>query len=229
MIIKLPHWVMTDDHPAFYDTESSSAIKMVAKLYYKMQELIEDYNKTVDNINDLIDLFTSSSNAEIEDFKAGIRQEFQDFIDIVELKLNTQDKEIEDAVKFMKDNLSYSITKLVLEMKANGEFNEAIMNALSEVLAVQVKYINEEQLYITNAVKDITAYNEENNELIIITPDSLNGSSNIDISGKEDKINKVQEISETSSDIQYPSAKSVYEYVNEKVSNEIDVALGGEY
>ena len=228
MIHRLPHWVLTDKNPAFYDSESLTAVKMTARLYAKMQELVDDYNKFVDIINDEIELFTSSSNAEIEDFKFGIRQEFQDFIDLVELKLNEQDDEILQAVNFMKQNLSNSITNLILEMKANGEFNEAIETALADLVRVQLNYLPEEQLYITNPIQEVVIYNEPEEQINILGA-SNNPSPDIDISGVEKTSNKVTEISSESTDDEYPTAQAVFEYVNDKVSTEIDEALGGEY
>lgn len=43
------------------------------------------------------------------------------------------------------------------------------------------------------------------------------GISGADISGKEDKINKTTSISLNSTDTEYPSAKSVYTYVEAKI------------
>ena len=54
MIKPLPKWVLTNEYPAFYDTESVTAIEMVAKLYGKMEELITTYNEFVDEINKTI-------------------------------------------------------------------------------------------------------------------------------------------------------------------------------
>lgn len=48
--------------------------------------------------------------------------------------------------------------------------------------------------------------------------------SHQDISGKEDKTNKITSISSSSTDTEYPSAKSVYTYVETKIG-EIDTYL----
>lgn len=45
MINGLPKWCIPDIHPTFFDHESATVIEMVAKLYPKIQELIEVYNK----------------------------------------------------------------------------------------------------------------------------------------------------------------------------------------
>lgn len=50
MINGLPKWSIPDVHPAFFDHESGTAIEMVAKLYGKVKELIETYNKFEDEL-----------------------------------------------------------------------------------------------------------------------------------------------------------------------------------
>ena len=216
MIVKLPHWVLTDKFPAFYDTESKTAVEMVARLYAKVQEIIVDYNRFIDVINDEIETFTSGTSKDLEAFKLGIRQEFQDFIDLVELKLNDQDDEITEAVQYMKNNLSQSITNIVKQMQESGEFDQAIINAIYNSLAVQVTYQEPESLYITNALSDVVVYNEETEELVILEGD---------YGRKEDTVNKVQEITDSATETEYPSSKAVYNFVNDTVIE----ALGGEY
>lgn len=116
---RLPHWSITDKFPAFFDTESATAIEQTAKLYGAMNTLIDSYNEWVDKINAEIEEFENSTDKNIEKFAMGLRQEFQDFIDVIELKIASQDKEIEDAVKYMKDNLndtlSYEVNKVINE------------------------------------------------------------------------------------------------------------------
>lgn len=40
----MPNWCVTDKQPAFYDTESATAIEQTARVYGKMEELIDSYN-----------------------------------------------------------------------------------------------------------------------------------------------------------------------------------------
>ena len=52
MINQLPNWCLTNENPSFYETESATAIEMVAKLYAKVKELIESENqRKIDMIN----------------------------------------------------------------------------------------------------------------------------------------------------------------------------------
>lgn len=94
----LPHWVLTDSHPAFYDSESATSIEMVAKIYGKMQELISDYNSYVDGLNKHIDEFEKELEAQEECFKECITNTVSDYIRTLDMRLDT-------AEIYMKDNL----------------------------------------------------------------------------------------------------------------------------
>jgi len=50
----LPNWNITSEQPGFYDVESGTAIQQTARLYKRIQELINDYNNFVNEIeNDI--------------------------------------------------------------------------------------------------------------------------------------------------------------------------------
>lgn len=132
-ITQLPHWCITDLQPAFYDTESATVIEQTGVLYGKVRELVDTYNKFVDAINVHITEYESGVNTSIEVFTTGIRQEFQDFIDIVDLKVKDQEKVVLDAVDFMKTNLSDSITQIIHEMSESGELDTAVLDAINNI------------------------------------------------------------------------------------------------
>lgn len=55
MFIKgLPNWCIPDLQPAFFETESATAIEMVAKLYGKVKEVITGYNSFTSEMNEKI-------------------------------------------------------------------------------------------------------------------------------------------------------------------------------
>lgn len=216
MIHRLPRWVLADKFPALYSDESLTAVEMVGRIYRKMQDLIDDYNKFVTSLEDLMELYTSSTNKDIEDFKLEVRTMFQDFVDAVDIKISDQDKDIKEAIEFMKNNIGASITVLLNQMEQDGTLNEAILNALRSSMLVEVSLDENENLHITNALVDVVQYDEVNEAITIAEGD---------FGSKEDKINKVTEITPSASDTEYPSAQAVYEFVNGNITE----ALGGEY
>lgn len=121
----LPHWVLTDSHPAFYDSESATAIEQTARVYAAMQSLISEYNSFVDSVNKTIEDFKTGAQNDYSVFQVAIRQEFQDFIDLVNLKIQAQDAVIADAVNFMKTNLETAIHSLLGdEILVYAEYDE---------------------------------------------------------------------------------------------------------
>ena len=94
-MINLPKWRLTHPFPAFLDGESGTVIEQTAKVYAAMQQLIDEYNAFVESVNTQLAEFTATTKEEQEVFATALRQEFQDFIDVVDLKLATMDAKVE--------------------------------------------------------------------------------------------------------------------------------------
>lgn len=161
MFPRLPHWVIPNKFPAFYDSESATAIEMTAKIYKHVENLIDDYNKFVENMNKAIDDFENGVTSDIELFKVSIRQEFQDFIDVVELKLKDQDTEIQKAYNYLVENLRNTTKDIVIEALQEG----------SLVLGINYEDSTESMTLIATPTSiDPTKlqYDEQNEEITII-------------------------------------------------------------
>lgn len=171
MIKLLPYWVVPDSLPAFYETEGATAIQMVAKLYGKVNEMIEDYNHFVDEINAAILEFENSTNKKIEDFKECITKIMNDYIETIDTKINLQDDKIQnaindqnetianaiedqnaviaDAVQYMKDNLVATVTNLFNQALENGEIYVSLATDYDEetkALTLGISAIASEEL-----------------------------------------------------------------------------------
>lgn len=147
MITPLPHWVLTDSHPAFYDTDSNTAIKMVAKLYGKMQELVADYNEYVDRINTHIEEFEDGIIDDFEKFKECVMQTMSDYIQSVDMKIADQDKDIADAIAYMKDNLVTTVNELFAQALQDGSISAELVasyDAETEELTLLIRAAQEE-------------------------------------------------------------------------------------
>mgnify|MGYP003293753474 FL=1 len=77
---RLPHWVLTDSFPAFYDSESLTATQQTARVYGAMQELIDSYNQFVDEINGHIDEHENSLEKDVCEFKSKIIHTMENYI-----------------------------------------------------------------------------------------------------------------------------------------------------
>ena len=88
---KLPTWAFPNSNPAFYDAESVTAIDATAKLHGKMNETIEAVNQHIEECDTKLEESEQNNTEWRETTERAMRQEFQDFIDTVELKLESID------------------------------------------------------------------------------------------------------------------------------------------
>lgn len=154
-ILQLPKWLLTDKHPAFFDLESATAIEQTAKVYGAMRDLIKHYNEFVEMIEKQVNEFSLENNKDLESFKVGIRQEFQDFIDIINLKVKGSSVELDKAVDFMKENLEASVISVVESMKDSGELSEAILTAFDNLTDSLNSEISARESAFTNLAEQI--------------------------------------------------------------------------
>ena len=159
MIHKLPHWVITHKHPAFYDSESATAIEQTAKLYRAFQDLVEDYNIFVDKINVHIEEYEASTDRKIEVFETAMRQEFQEFIDITNLKYADQENRFDAMMSEFNariDELTTQINVFIAEKKAELDAYAESKQAALDAHALNKK--NEFDDNFTDRMEELNAY-----------------------------------------------------------------------
>ena len=121
-IENLPNWCLVNKNPSFYDTESATVLEETAKVYGKMQELINDYESFANEVNNKITEFTTSTNEDQECFKAEITKILENYIKSIDMK-------VDELTSYLKDNL----TQTIETMMKNGELDEAIVNAVNNI------------------------------------------------------------------------------------------------
>lgn len=84
---EFPKFKVKDSEGAFYDADSVTMLEVASKLYGKMNEIITEFNALTEHVNSVIDQFNTSYKKDQEAFETSLRQEFQDFIDTVGMKL----------------------------------------------------------------------------------------------------------------------------------------------
>lgn len=130
----LPHWVLTDPQPAFYDCESATAIQQTAKIYAKIQELITIYNDFVRDVNRYITEFEDGIIKDFNCFQNCVIKTMNDYIETIDTKINLQDlniankfneqdTKIDTAIQYMKDNIVETTTNIINQAIENGDLN----------------------------------------------------------------------------------------------------------
>lgn len=134
MIELLPKWVLVNKRPSINDSESLTVIEQTAKIYGAMNDLITEYNSFADRVNQIITDFTADTTKNNNEFEIAIRQEFQDFIDVIEIKCADQESKVDGAVSYMHENIIGTTKKIINDAIAKGElvvntyYNEATEN-----------------------------------------------------------------------------------------------------
>lgn len=153
-IPQLPMWCLPDTRPAFHDVESMTVQQQTAKLYGSMRTFIDDYNNFATEINKTISDFMNSTNQNQDEFEEHINKIVHDYIIMIDTKIDLQDKEIEDSIVFIKDNISEGISNVLNELVANGELDEIVINAF-DGLSDRVGTIEKNLLSVDSRVATI--------------------------------------------------------------------------
>ena len=133
MLLKLPRWVLVNKFPAVNDCESLTVIEQTARIYGKINELIESYNKYVENINKTISDFQVTKTEEVETFLHNLEILTNDYINTVDIKIAHQDRAIAEVYQKFSEDILTTLKLKISEFKANGELDNAILEAVDNV------------------------------------------------------------------------------------------------
>ena len=138
MLKKLPDWCYSNTHPAFKDTESLTSVNMVAKLYSKMQDLINDYNKLSDEVTSRMDGFEDNIIEETSEFEREITKLMHDYIAMLDEKIKVQDKRIDELDFIVPDVPNIATTDYVTEEISKIEIPETSNMATTDYVDEQI-------------------------------------------------------------------------------------------
>ena len=144
-ISPLPHWVLSNYQSAFYDSESGTVLQALARIYPKIEELINDYNEYCKRIDNIINEFQDGMIQDFECFKNCIITTMTEYIQTIDTKMSVQDtfiadkfneidetlankfseqdEKIENAIEYMKENIVQTATNIINQAIENGDLN----------------------------------------------------------------------------------------------------------
>ena len=122
----LPKWILTNPLPSLYDAEAGSASAMAKAAYEAVNGIITEYNSFVDSANKKIEEFTGTTKEEYQLFAVALRQEFQDFIDVISLRYKEQNA----VIKGFEDGID---GRFAAVDSAINEVEEAIAGKFAEL------------------------------------------------------------------------------------------------
>ena len=126
-----------------------------------MNQLIDEYNGFTDELEKSFEEFKNAHDGDDELFRVGLRQEFQDFIDVVDLKT----KELE---LYMKTNLQKTAENMLKEIIAEMNQTIADFQKMQENLTNEMKdhtaKVNLQLATVSKTVQTVNTTLEEQNK-----------------------------------------------------------------
>lgn len=117
----LPKWVISNPFPAIHDFESLTVLEQVARVYGAVNELIAEYNKTVEQL----DKYEKQETAAREEFELNITKVMNEFMCSME--------------NYLKTNIENTATETLRELIDSGIFTVNIVyNEETEALTVSI-------------------------------------------------------------------------------------------
>lgn len=164
----LPIWVIPDTLPAYKDAESKTAIEQTYRVYQAMQDLINEYNTFAEGINTKLTEFKAQYEKDIEVFTTSLRQEFQDFIDTIDIKISA----LEDTLTIsIKEALEPQIQATITEMQT------AINNSIAELETITTQ--NTAKIGVNEqSIEDLNSRITDHEERINNLEDETSGNEN---------------------------------------------------
>lgn len=133
MINKLPHWVLINKFPAFNDLESLTAIEQTARIYGKINELIESYNKFADETNKIIEDHELNKYAEVNEFICAISCLTNNYINTVDMKIDHQNRQIAEVYERFSADVINTLKLLISDLYSTGKLDNAIYEVLDNI------------------------------------------------------------------------------------------------
>ena len=120
---------------------------MVSKLYAYLQEMVNDYNAFVTEVNNEIENFEHDINYNVEEFKSCVRNLMDEYIESIDIRMSLQDKEIADAIDYMKNNIFETAREIFEQAVISGTIRANLVNTYdseTEELTIDLELIEEE-------------------------------------------------------------------------------------
>ena len=120
MISPLPYWNFNPVPPTVFD-DSLSYLEMVSKLYYKLEEVIQEVN---DIDQDAIEQALNDMRAEILKFEGQVQEQYN----ALDTKFQEQYEELNNSVIDLADSVASSVEELDMKIHNLGESLKDIMD-----------------------------------------------------------------------------------------------------
>lgn len=120
MFEKIPNMLILGNRPCHHDADAVTMLELAGTLHARFNEIVDECNTFTQNINNIVTNFKGETAEDQEAFRTALRQEFQDFIDIVNVKLETAFN-TGTVTSAMKEYIAEELTKYRSDLLNNLE------------------------------------------------------------------------------------------------------------
>lgn len=107
------------NQPYYFDQDTKTLPELCALLHGKMNETIEAFNALETDVKNETGAFILKAKEEMKLHDAALRQEFQDFIDTVDIKLASMENTLQNVYNGLMD-LGIRVAALETQLSALG-------------------------------------------------------------------------------------------------------------
>jgi hypothetical protein len=134
----LPPWVETGLQPAFYDLESGTVLQQTARMYARVNELTNAFNKFSQDTTDFVNNFVDETNAEIERFEQATNDEIERFEGVVNDTVEEYIQKFNDLHDYVEDYFD----NLDVQQEINNKLDQmAEAGTLADIIAAYLNSI----------------------------------------------------------------------------------------
>ena len=93
-VTPLPKFHLKPEQATFYDGDSATMLELASRLHTKINEVVKYQNEFSEELSIALQNLDDEVTNWMETFQTSARQEFQDFIDAVDLKISALEAKI---------------------------------------------------------------------------------------------------------------------------------------
>lgn len=176
MFEKIPNMLILGNRPCHHDADAVTMLELAGTLHARFNEIVDECNTFTQNINSIVTNFKGETAEDQEAFRTALRQEFQDFIDIVNVKLETAFN-TGTVSKAMEDYIKAELAKMETEIMENVRNTAVDQN----VLANAIKPLQDQHQTLGQSLDEVRQEAESANTLASTLELTLAGIENITI------------------------------------------------
>lgn len=108
----LPKWFFNGERTLPNEYEQNTVLEKTAMIQKAINEIVNEYNKFAEKVNTDFENYKNEIDVNMETYEMEINQQFQDFIDVIDLKIAGLENEIQNSINTYEARVENELTKV---------------------------------------------------------------------------------------------------------------------